>query len=442
MTANPAYHRIAMNSRFPKGLLLLFGCLCAGHGADSIPATLDLSSATAYALEHNYAIRMAKERIREQEGMIVEVKASVLPNASIQSSYSRTDESLVSGPNSDQNWSVALQVSQLIYSGGGVSATLDAQRLTHEASLLDLRATVDQVLAQVRGAYYDVILARNRIAVQEQNVRLLEEQLANAQSRFEAQSVSRFDVLRAEVELANAQPPLIRSRNAHRIAVDELFRVIGFNRTDYVGVIPQVVGELDFTPVEAELESALSQALQNRPELLYLDVMRKAREAGVRIARSNYLPNLSVFGGYEWVKDGMSDRVADSNDGWRVGIQSSWAIFDGRATEGRVIQARSQVRQVELQLADQRVAVELEVRRAISSLQEALELTESAGKVVDQAEEALRLADARYNAGSATQLDVLQTRVALTQARTNQHEANYSYLVAESALRKALGETR
>ncbi|HOO92503.1 MAG TPA: TolC family protein, partial [Opitutales bacterium] len=207
-------------------------------------------------------------------------------------------------------------------------------------------------------------------------------------------------------------------------------------------VIPQVVGELDFTPVEAELESALSQALQNRPELLYLDVMRKAREAGVRIARSNYLPNLSVFGGYEWVKDGMSDRVADSNDGWRVGIQSSWAIFDGRATEGRVIQARSQVRQVELQLADQRVAVELEVRRAISSLQEALELTESAGKVVDQAEEALRLADARYNAGSATQLDVLQTRVALTQARTNQHEANYSYLMAESALRKALGETR
>ncbi|OPZ71293.1 MAG: outer membrane channel protein [Verrucomicrobia bacterium ADurb.Bin474] len=88
------------------------------------------------------------------------------------------------------------------------------------------------------------------------------------------------------------------------------------------------------------------------------------------------------------------------------------------------------------------MAVELEVRRAVSSLQEALELTESARKVVDQAEEALRLADARYNAGSATQLDVLQTRVALTQARTNQHEANYSYLIAESALRKAVGETR
>ncbi len=422
--------------------MLFIGFVASGYGSDGLPPALDLPSATSYALEHNYAIRMAKERIREQEGMIVEVKSSVLPNASVQSSYSRTDESLLNGPGSEQNWSVALQVSQLLYSGGGVSATLDAQRLTREASLLDLRATVDQVLAQVRGAYYDVILARNRIEVQEQNIRLLEEQLANARSRFEAQSVSRFDVLRAEVELANAHPPLIRSRNAYRIAVDELYRVIGFNRDEFVGVLPSIVGDLSFTPVPAELEPSIRQALENRPELQYLEVMRKAREAGVRIARSNYLPNLSLYGGYEWVKDSMSDRVADSKDGWRVGIQSSWAIFDGRATQGRVIQARSQVRQVEIQLADQRVAVELEVRRAVSSLQEALELTESARKVVDQAEEALRLADARYNAGSATQLDVLQTRVALTQARTNQHEANYSYLIAESALRKAVGETR
>ena len=257
--------------------MFLFGCLASGYGSDGLPPALDLPSATSYALEHNYAIRMAKERIREQEGMIVEVKSSVLPNASVQSSYSRTDESLVNGPGSEQNWSVALQVSQLLYSGGGVSATLDAQRLTREASLLDLRATVDQVLAQVRGGYYDVILARNRIEVQEQNIRLLEEQLANARSRFEAQSVSRFDVLRAEVELANAHPPLIRSRNAYRIAVDELYRVIGFNRDEFVGVLPAIVGDLSFKPVPAELEPSIRQALENRPELQYLEVMRKAR---------------------------------------------------------------------------------------------------------------------------------------------------------------------
>ncbi len=80
------------------------------------------------------------------------------------------------------------------------------------------------------------------------------------------------------------------------------------------------------------------------------------------------------------------------------------------------------------------------MRSALSSLQEAAELAEAAVKVVGQAEESLRLANARYSAGSATQLDVLQAQVALTQARDNQLQANYSYNVALANLRRALGE--
>ena len=80
------------------------------------------------------------------------------------------------------------------------------------------------------------------------------------------------------------------------------------------------------------------------------------------------------------------------------------------------------------------------MRSALSSLQEATELAEAAQKVVTQAEESLRLANARYNAGTATQLDVLQAQVALTQSRTNQLEANYSYNVAVASVRKAIGQ--
>src|SRR5690606_25130205 len=172
-----------------------------------------------------------------------------------------------------------------------------------------------------------------------------------------------------------------------------------------------------------------------------LAALADAREAGVRVARSDRYPDLALVGGYELQKANNSDRFRDSRDGWVIGLQSSWALFDGRATTGRIIQARSQLRQAELALAEQRLAIEVEVRRAISSLQEASELAEAAQKVVEQAEESLRLADARYSAGSATQLDVLQSRVALTQARTNQLEANYSYLVAVATVQKAIGET-
>ena len=139
-------------------------------------------------------------------------------------------------------------------------------------------------------------------------------------------------------------------------------------------------------------------------------------------------------------KDGRSTHFRDSLDGWNVGLQSSWAIFDGRATTGRVRQARSQLEQARLSVAEQRLAIEVEVRRALSSLQEALELAEAAQKVVTQAEEALRLANARYSAGTATQLDVLSAQVALTQARDNQLQANYSYNVALATMRTAIGQ--
>ncbi len=409
-----------------------------------VPPRVDLNGMIGYALEYSPAILQARERIREQEGLIVEVKSQALPNAYLNSSYTKRDDSLVQTAGaSDQNWTIALEVRQTLFAGGGVKAALEAQKFTREAALLDLRAVVDQVLLDVRTRYYDVLLARESIEVQEQNVNLLKEQLETSKNRFEAGSVSRFEVLRSEVEVANAQPALIRARNAYRIAIDELRRVIGYVKTDVnnLSKTPEFLGELEFTPVEYDLQSSLASALERRPELARLAALAEARKAGVTVAKSDRYPDLALVGGYELDKANNSDNFDDSKHGWVVGLQSSWAIFDGRATTGRIIQARSQLRQAELARDETRLAIEVEVRRAISSLQEASELAEAAQKVVEQAEESLRLADARYSAGSATQLDVLQSRVALTEARTNQLQANYSYLVAVANLRKAMGET-
>jgi outer membrane protein TolC len=121
-------------------------------------------------------------------------------------------------------------------------------------------------------------------------------------------------------------------------------------------------------------------------------------------------------------------------------VQGSWAIFDGKLTDGRVAQAKSQLEQTRLARAEQTLAVEVEVRRALSSLQEATELVDAAKQVVRQAEEALRLATVRNSAGTATQLDVLSTQVALTQARNNRLSADYRQAVALATLRTALGE--
>ena len=135
----------------------------------------------------------------------------------------------------------------------------------------------------------------------------------------------------------------------------------------------------------------------------------------------------------------MSNTLSDSPDGFLVGVQSQWNIFDGRATGGRVAQARSVLQQTKLAQVQAQLDAEVEVRRAFSSWQESTELVDASQKVVAQAEEAVRLATARYDAGTATQLDVLQSQVDLTTARTNQLQAYYNYNTAVATLRKAMG---
>jgi outer membrane protein len=416
----------------------------SAQGPD-VPEQLDLRTAIEFALDNNFAIQQARERIREQEGLVVEVRAQALPNLAINSSYTLTDsglnESFGPQPLADQNWRLALEVRQTLYAGGRVRGALEAQRLLRESALLDLESTVQLALLEVRTRFYDVLLARDQIEVEEQNLDLLRQQLQTARNRFEAGSASQFEVLRAEVELANAQPALIRTRNRFRTAIDELRQVIGYTsqQPQNLRKTPEFVGSLDFQPVHYNLESALAAARENRPELQRLSRIREAQEAAVHVERARYRPDLALVGGYEVRNSMFSDRLSDSRDGWFAGVQSTWSIFDGRATAGRLAQARSRVRQAQLQQSEQELGVEVEVRRALSSLQEAEELAEAAGRVVEQAEEALRLADARHAAGTITQLDVLQARVALTSARTNQLVANYSFNVALATLRRAMG---
>ncbi len=437
----PSSHSLRQSGvvRLLVGLLVVSPVMAAP--APPIPAVLDLETSIRYALDNNFAIRQARERIREQEGLIFEVGGSARPNVSLGSLYSHYADSLTPAGNSDQYWQVALEVRQLLYSGGGVRAALDAQRLVRESALLDLQTVINDQLLQVRTNFYDVLFAREQIGVAEENVALLAEQLQTARNRFEAGAVSNFDVLRAEVELANAQPPLIRALNTLRNAIDQLRFSLGFDSRDpgELSRVPEFAGDLNVPPMSVDLAGAIDRARANRPELIRLATLAEARDAGIEFAKSGARPTVSIVGGYELRKAGVSERFGDSLDGWTVGLQSSWAIFDGKTTRGRVNQALSQKAQAELALAEASLGVEVEVRRALSSLSEASELMEAAKKVVEQAEEALRLANARYGAGTATQLELLSAQVALTQARNNELQASYSYSVSAAVLRRAMG---
>ncbi|MEO7598144.1 MAG: TolC family protein [Opitutus sp.] len=405
------------------------------------PESIDLKTAIGYALEHNFAIRQARERIREQEGVIIEVSARAIPNVGLDGGYQYNEKEISSSnPPSNHAWSLGLTASQAIYAGGGIRSAIKSTQLVREAALLDLKGVINQALLQVRTAYFDVLLARDRITVQEENLRLLEQQLKTTTDRFEAGTVSGFERLRGEVAVANARTPLISARNTYRLAIEGLRQAMGLTtrRTDSLESGPEVVGNLEYTPVSFELASATSAARSNRPELQRLVKLSEASEQSVTTARSGRYPNVSVVGGWD-LRKGSTNSFGGSREGLFVGLQSRWAIFDGRATAGRVAQARSIVEQTKLTLVEFELATDVQVRRAFSSWQEATELVEASKRVVEQAEEAVRLANARYSAGTGTQLDVLQAQVELTTARSNQVQAYYNYNVAIATVRQAMG---
>jgi TolC family type I secretion outer membrane protein len=409
----------------------------------AMPATLDLKTAIGFALDNNFTIRQARERIRQQAGVEIEVRAREIPNVSASGNYTDNSKEISQFfPQTSNSWNIELQARQVLFAGGGVTASIKGARLTREAAEFELEGIVNQQLLAVRTQFYTVLLDKEKITVQEENVHLLEKQLQDAQSRFNAGSTSNFDVLRAQVALANGQPPLIQARNDFRIAVEQLRQVLGFASagTD-VSRVPEFAGSLAVgDPLKIELAAALEAAHSKRPELQQLARAERAGEQNIKAARAGSLPEFDLVGGYLWTRNPYAGEWNDNLHGWTAGVQAQWNIFDGRATAGRVAQARSQLEQAKLSLAETTLSVDVQVRQAYSSLVEAWELVQASTKTIDQAQEALRLANVRYGVGTATQLDVLTSQVALTEARINELQADYGYNVALATLRQAMGQ--
>jgi outer membrane protein len=441
-----------MNAKLIR-ILCLAALLCGAARADeapgplaTLPARLDLPSAIRYALDHNYAILQAREQIRLQEGLVLQVGGQRIPNLGATGEYQRNSKAISqSQPPITSLWTIQARATQVIYAGGGLDASIQGAKLTRDAARFDLQAAIDSALLEVRTRFYAVLLAREEVSVQEENVSLARRQLEDTQNQLHAGSVSNFEVLRAQVALANAQPDLITARNNYRIALEQLRQSLGVPAgIGASATFTEVVGTLDITPSQVEPDAALASAHEHRPELLRIEKQKAAAEQAMTAAKAGYYPTLSAYGGYEVGGAHLepSGSFAGGNfsaNGWLAGLQSSWSLFDGQATRGKVQQADAALNQARLAYSSQELAIDVEVRQALSSLQEAGELVDASRKTVEQAEEALRLANERFRAGAATQLDVLTSQTSLTQTRTNQLRANYNYLVATASLRRAMG---
>jgi outer membrane protein TolC len=307
--------------------------------------------------------------------------------------------------------------------------------------MLDYQTAVANTVVGVQVAYYDVLLAAAQITVQEASVGLLTSELADTTRRYNAGTVPRFNVLRAEVELANARPKLIRARNTFRISKNYLVNQLGFNlpKEAQEDIPLTLSGKLIAEPYKMDLAQAIALAMERRTELESLRKTQALRKEDIIIAKAPYKPTLQAFGGYDVHNSILSPDIGDEKYGFITGVQMNWSLFDGGRTRGRVAEATALYGRAGVELDDAGRRIELEVRTAYSNFIEADEVLKSQEKVLEEADEALRLSRARSEAGTGTQLDVLSAQTALTEARTTQILALRDYSVARARLERAIG---
>ncbi len=429
------------------------------------PSNITMDDAVRIALKQNPQVLEAIQLIEETKGEIITVRAEALPNVQLTGAYDQSDPNLIkatgqgttSGTNSsgftssqsqtgsgqDKTWNVTVQATQLLYSGGQVGAAIKIAKLTLDSNYFNLRDVVDQTISTVRQQFYSVLLDRELIKVQEQSVELLKSQLKDQQNRFDAGTVPRFNVLQAQVALANQLPPLIKAKETYVVAMLTLARTLGIPYNPLsAGQKPlNAIGDLTVHTRSVNVPEAISIAKEDRS---FLKVQRQTiliQLQQIKVALAGYQPTLTASAGYQVRNSPFSvnDKLSEVVNGWFFGVNGSWAIFDGGSTYGKVKTARAQLESAKVNYDDAVLQVELQVQQAIASLKEADETIESQTKSVEEAVEALRLAQERLNAGAGVQLDVLNAQVALLTAQSNELQAKHDYNVALAQFEYAIG---
>src|SRR6266516_1523964 len=450
--------------------------------------TFTLDQAILTALQRNPTLLNAEQEIKRTKGVIIQVRAQALPQVTASGNFTWTDPHLVGGrilggtsttttggtgaaaslvesvpshvreirppladPSptpagarnaqlSDVSYSISVLGTQLIFNG----TTFNQIRGTffqRDSAYFAFRNILDQLLATVKTQFYQVVVNRELIKVQEQSVHLLETQLKDQQNRFEAGTVPRFNVLQAEVALYNQLPLLITAQNNFRISMITLAKTIGLDFQPGRGESPplEVIGEMPYIPRSIALAEAIELGKERRPFLKQAraNVLNQLQQ--VRAAAGQWLPTITTTGGGEWVSSPTNSSWHDISKGWSAQVQGSLPIWDSGAIAGQVIQQRALLSEAKITYDDDVRQVELEIQQAYSNLQQNEELVTSQEKNVGLAEEALRLAKARLDAGAGVQLDVLNATVQLLTAQSTRLQALFGYNSSLAEFDRATG---
>jgi outer membrane protein len=396
--------------------------------------TLDRS--IAIALRKNPAIVAAVNVVEGGKSRVGEARSNYYPQVSAQAGYTRVSplqSTTTSTPLSNYSqYSGSVTVSQNLIDFGKTSSQVNIQKYNLDSSRSDLTTTSDQVIFNVKQAYYGVLQAKRSRDVAVDVLKQFQLHLDQAKGFYDVGTKAKIDVIKAEVDLSNARLSLINAENALKIAWITLNNAMGLpDAPEYT-----IEDNLSFQQYGITLEDATKRAFENRPELMSLVAKRDAAKESVGLARTGYYPVLNGSASYS--RSGQ-DRDLTLDHGWSAGVLLTVPLFNGFLTSHQVAEAKSNVYTVRANEEALRQQILLEVRQSYLNLQAAEASIATAELAAQQAKENLDLANGRYAAGVGSPIEVSDAFATYGAAQANHTSALANYKIAQASIEKAMG---
>ena len=325
-----------------------------------------------------------------------------------------------------------LTASMPLYTGGKLSGSIKQAKAGYLISEQGLQKAYNDMRATVTNGYFDMLQADNMQQLGRESVTRLADHLKNVEAQYEVGVVAKVDVLRSQVELANAKQSLIKAENAYQIAEANLNKIVGLPMDTQLKLDDILV----YAPYENDMQYCLDYAAKHRPELEQAKQQVEAAKGALRVAISGHMPQVAAVAQQKWSDNNWP---GDENGNWGVGVTVNLNIFDSGVTVSKIHGAEADLAKAHETYRDTVDLVNLDVRSNYLNMREAEKRIDTTKLAVSQAEEDYRIAQLRYMNGVGTNTDVLDAQVALTDAKTNYLQAMYDYNTCKTNLETAIG---
>jgi HAE1 family hydrophobic/amphiphilic exporter-1 len=409
---------------------------------------LTIERALELAATRNEGLKVSQERLTESQALVSEARAAFLPSLNLNFLYTPAQASPllripagVFGP-SEQTFRanltrenvVRFDVAQPLYTGGRLEHAYGAQAASREASRLELERARQELTLKVYEAFYAALMNEQGVRVTTEGAAIAERHLELAQVRFEGGTAARLDVLRAEVELANARAKLIRARSAVDVAYQSLRTVLSLPQDAPL----QLAGTLDDVPA-VPASNSLQAALTARADIRAINQQREAAQRLVSLANAEHKPTVALSGNFQYQEDGLSDLLSASNRSYQFGLAVTVPLFNAPSVAAKRSAANARVRQAEHGAAAALDGARLELASASTELDAAREIVATQRKAVELARESLAIAEVSYENGVITSTELNDARLSLLETEWEFMQAQYGQIVAAAKTRYAAG---